>query len=83
MGNGEKLPMMNFIFCIHSPNIVRVIKTTKLRWAGHLTKMDGDRNVFKILVANPTGKRSLRSSADGRTMRKLLSMTYPILKLCF
>ena len=37
----------------HSPNIVRVIKSRRFRWAGHVTRMEEDRSAFKIL----TGKR--------------------------
>ena len=33
----------------HSPNIVRVIKSSILRWAGHVARMEGGRNAFKIL----------------------------------
>ena len=40
-----------------SPNIVRVIKSRGLRWAGHVTKMEEGRSVFKILTG--TEKRPL------------------------
>ena len=43
----------------HSPNIVRVIKSRRLRWAGHVAKMEESRSAFKILAGKPTGKRSL------------------------
>jgi hypothetical protein len=42
-----------------SPNTVRVIKTRRLRWAGHIARMEEDRSAFKILTGKPTGKRSL------------------------
>ena len=42
-----------------SPNIVRVIKSTKLRWAGHVARMEEGRNAFKISTGKPTGKRPL------------------------
>ena len=49
--------MRNFI--IYSvPNIVRVIKSRNLRWAGHEARMEGGRNSFKILTDIPTGKRA-------------------------
>ena len=38
-----------------SPNIVRVIKPRRLRWAGHIARMEEGRSAFKIL----TGKRPL------------------------
>ena len=42
-----------------SPNIVRVIKSRKLRWAGHVGRMEEVRSSFKILTGTPTGKRPL------------------------
>jgi hypothetical protein len=42
-----------------SPNIVRVIKSRKLRWARHVARMEEGRIAFKILTGKPTGKRSL------------------------
>ena len=42
-----------------SPNIVRVIKSRRLRWAGHVARMEEDRRAFKILTGKPTGKRPL------------------------
>ena len=43
-----------------SPNIVRVIKSRRLRWIGHVARMEKGRSVFKILTGKPTGKRPLR-----------------------
>ena len=40
-----------------SPNIVRVIKSRKLRWVGHVSRMEEGRSAFKILTVKPTGKR--------------------------
>ena len=45
-----------------SPNIVRVIKSSRLRWAGHVARMEEGRRVFKILTGKPTGKRPLGRS---------------------
>ena len=44
-----------------SPNIVRVmvIKSRRLRWAGHLARMEEVRSAFKTLIGTPTGKRPL------------------------
>ena len=42
-----------------SPNIVRVIKSRRLRWAGHVTRIEEGRSAFKILTGKPTGKRHL------------------------
>ena len=42
-----------------TPNIVRVIKSTRLRWAGHVARMEEGWNAFEILTGKPTGKRLL------------------------
>ena len=42
-----------------SPNIVRVIKARRLRWASHVAKMEEGRGTFKILTGTPAGKRPL------------------------
>ena len=46
-----------------SPNIlvVRVIKSRRLRWAGHVARMEEDRRAFKILTGMPAGKTPLES----------------------
>ena len=43
----------------HSPNLVRVIKSKRLRWAGHVAKIEEDRSAFQTLTGKPTGKRPL------------------------
>ena len=40
-------------------NIVRVIKSRRLRWAGHVSRMEEGRSSFKILTGKPTAKRPL------------------------
>ena len=42
-----------------SPNVARVIKSRRLRWAGHVARMQEGRSAFKILTGKPTGKRPL------------------------
>jgi hypothetical protein len=42
-----------------SPNIVRVIKSRRMRWAGHVARMGKGRDVHRILVGRPEGKRPL------------------------
>ena len=48
-----------------SPNIVRVIKYRRLRWARHVGRKEIGRSALKILTSKPTGKRLL-----GRPRRK-------------
>jgi len=45
------------LYC--SPNIVRVIKSRIMRWAGHVARMGGGRGVYRVLMGTPEGKRPL------------------------
>jgi hypothetical protein len=40
-------------------NIVRVVKSRRMRWAGHVARMGEDRGVHRALVGKPEGKRLL------------------------
>ena len=42
-----------------SPNIVRVIKSGRMRWAGHVARMGEMRGVYRVLVGKPDRKRPL------------------------
>ena len=42
-----------------SPNIVRVIKSRRMRWAGHVARMGEERGVYSVLVRKPEGRRPL------------------------
>jgi hypothetical protein len=48
-----------------SRNIVRVIKSRRMRWAGHVARMGDRRGVYRVLVRKRERKRSL-----GRSMRR-------------
>ena len=48
-----------------SPNIARVIKLRRMRWAGHVVSMGEDRGAYRFLVGKPEGKRPL-----GRSRRR-------------
>jgi len=50
-----------------SLNIVRVIKSRRMRWAGHVARMGEEREVYRVLVGKPEGKRPL-----GRPRRRWL-----------
>ena len=41
---------------VRSPNVVRVIKSRRLRWAGNVARMEESQSAFKILTGKPTGK---------------------------
>jgi len=42
-----------------SPNIVRVIKSKRMRWAGHVARMCEERGVYRVLLEKPEGRRPL------------------------
>jgi hypothetical protein len=42
-----------------SPNIIRVIKSRRMRWARHVACMGEGRGVYRVLVGRPEGKRPL------------------------
>jgi len=42
-----------------SPNIVQVIKSRRMRWAGHVARMGEGRGVYRVLVGKPEGRRPL------------------------
>ena len=48
-----------------SSDIITDIKIARLRWAGHVARMEEGRSAFKILTSKPTGKRPL-----GRSRRR-------------
>jgi hypothetical protein len=63
-------PMRNFIICTHPQ--ISLGKSRRIRWVGHVARMGEERKVYKVLVANPEGKRPLgrprRSWEDGIRM---------------
>jgi hypothetical protein len=50
-----------------SPNIIRILKARRMRLAGHVARMGEKRNVFRLLVGKPEGRRPL-----GRPRRRWL-----------
>jgi hypothetical protein len=42
-----------------SPSIIRIIKSRRMRWAGHIARMGEKRNTYRLLVGKPEGKRPL------------------------
>jgi hypothetical protein len=48
---------LNDLYC--SPKIVRVIKSRRMRWAGHIVRIGEGRGVHRVLVGKPEGKRPL------------------------
>jgi hypothetical protein len=56
-----------------SPDIIRQIKSRRMKWAEHVAHMGEGRNVYRVLVGKPKEKRPLeRRRKDGRTGSKWL-----------
>jgi hypothetical protein len=50
-----------------STDIIRQIKSRRLRWAGHVARIGEGRNVYRVLVGKPGGKYHLKDQGvDGR-----------------
>jgi hypothetical protein len=43
-----------------SPSIIKIIKSRRMRWAVHVARMGEKRNVYRLLVGKPEGRRPLR-----------------------
>jgi hypothetical protein len=40
-------------------SIIKIIKSRRMRWAGHVARMGSKRNMYRLLVGTPEGKRPL------------------------
>ena len=58
-GNGENYIMKELNDLYSSPNIFRLIKSRRMMWAGHVARMGERRDVYRVLVGKPEGKRPL------------------------
>jgi hypothetical protein len=41
------------------PSIIRIMKSKRMRWVGHVARMGEERNVYRLLAGEPEGKRPL------------------------
>jgi hypothetical protein len=51
----------------YSPNIIRVTKSKRMRWAGHVVRMGESTGAYRVLVGKPEGRDHLK---DGRIILK-------------
>jgi hypothetical protein len=45
-----------------SPSIIRITKLRRMRWAGHVARIGEKKNVYRLLVGKPKGRRPLARS---------------------
>jgi hypothetical protein len=66
--NKNPHPNITTVFCDNEelsdlcslPNIVRVVKSSRMRWAGHVARMRKGRGVYRVLVGKPEERSPLR-----------------------
>ncbi|KAJ4448446.1 hypothetical protein ANN_10462 [Periplaneta americana] len=58
-GEWRKLHNTELHALYSSPEIIRNLKSRRLRWAGHVARMGESRNAYRVLVGRPEGKRPL------------------------
>jgi hypothetical protein len=59
MGGWRKLHNEELHNLYSSPSIIRIKKWSRMRWAGHVARMGEKRNVYRLLLGKPEGKRPL------------------------
>jgi hypothetical protein len=58
-GEWRKLHNEEFHNLYSSPDIIRQVKSRRMRWTGHVARMGEERKLYKVLVGKPEGKRPL------------------------
>jgi hypothetical protein len=58
-GQWKKLHNGEFNILYSTPDIIRQMKSRRMRWAGHVVRMGEGRNVYRVLVGKHKGKRPL------------------------
>jgi hypothetical protein len=56
VGGGRKQHNEELHNLYSSPNTTRMIKSSRMRWTGHVARMGAKRNAYRILVVKPEGK---------------------------
>jgi hypothetical protein len=63
MGEWRKLHNEELLDLCSSPSIIRMIKSRRIRWAGHVARIGEKRKAYRLLVGKPEGKRLLGRSS--------------------
>jgi hypothetical protein len=70
-GEWRRLHNKELYALYYSPNIIRVITSRRLRWAGHVARMGERRGAYRALVGKPEGRNHLEDpGVDGRIILK-------------
>jgi hypothetical protein len=60
IGGSKKLHKEELLNLYSSPSIIRIIKSLRMRWAGHVAHVEEKRNAYSILVGRPVGRTRCR-----------------------
>jgi hypothetical protein len=58
--SGENCITRSFFDLYSFPSIIRIIKSRRMRWGGHVARMGEKKNAYRLLVGKSEGKRPLR-----------------------
>jgi hypothetical protein len=58
-GEWRKLHNEELNILYSSPDIIRQFKSRRMRWAGHVARMEEERNLYRVLMRKPEGKKPL------------------------
>jgi hypothetical protein len=75
-GGWRKLHNVELNNLYSSPYIIRVMKSRRMRWAGHVARMGEKRNAYKLLVGKPAGKGPLYQDIVGWIIRRWILERY-------
>jgi hypothetical protein len=65
IGGWRKLPDDELHNLYSLPSIIRMMKSRRMLWAGHVAQMGENRNAYRILVGKPEGKRPVDLDIGG------------------
>jgi hypothetical protein len=74
-GEWRKLHNEELHILYSSSNIIRHIKSRRMMWAGHVARMGEERNVYRVLMGTPEGKRPLGRPSGRREDRIRMDLT--------
>jgi hypothetical protein len=64
-GGWKKLPKEELHYLYSSLSIIKIMKLRRMNWAAHVAQTGENRNVYRLLVGNPKGKRQLGITRHG------------------
>jgi len=71
--------VVNVFFVFYSsPNVVRVMKSRRMRWAGHVVRMGEERGMYRVLLGKPEGDHWGDLGVDGLIILRWISRRWDV-----